>query len=351
MVSELGKTLRSLEGPILITGHTGFKGTWLTMLLESLSIRTIGYSLAPREGDLFLRANRKGRIPETFDDIRDISRIASFLELHKPSAIFHLAAQPLVLESYKDPIGTFATNVLGTANVLETAFNESSVQLVCVITTDKVYRNDNSGRRFKESDPLEGKDPYSTSKVGTESVATAWKQISEVSGGPLVSVYRAGNVIGGGDFANNRLIPDIIRGVISNEIVDIRNPKSTRPWQHVLDPLTGYIMGAEYSLKNRMPLVLNFGPKEQSLSVGQVLEIARASWGRINYKIDTQFDSKIESETLELDSSSAGKILGWNPKMNQSASVESTIMWWKEVIEKKSDPCEKILQNISVFLR
>jgi len=350
MVSELGKTLRSLEGPILITGHTGFKGTWLTLLLEELEIPVVGYSLPPTQGSLFERAKRRGKILEEFGDIRDISKFASFLKLHKPSVIFHLAAQPLVLESYKDPIGTFATNVLGTANVLGAAFNESSVQLVCVITTDKVYKNDNSGKRFKESDSLEGKDPYSASKVGTESVASAWKQIAQVKGGPVVSVYRAGNVIGGGDFAENRLIPDVIRGVISNERVSIRNPNSTRPWQHVLDPLIGYVMGAEYSLINQKPLVLNFGPNEQSLSVGRVLEIAGASWDRINYKITRQIDSKIESKSLELDSTLAEKTLGWNPQMNQSEAVESTVIWWKDVLEKNADPNEKLLQEISVFL-
>jgi CDP-glucose 4,6-dehydratase len=181
-------------------------------------------------------------------------------------------------------------------------------------------------------------------------VASAWKQIAQVKGGPVVSVYRAGNVIGGGDFAENRLIPDVIRGVISNERVNIRNPNSTRPWQHVLDPLIGYVMGAEYSLINQKPLVLNFGPNEQSLSVGRVLEIAGASWDRINYKITRQIDSKIESESLELDSTLAEKTLGWNPQMNQSEAVESTVIWWKDVLEKNANPNEKLLQEISVFL-
>ena len=194
----------------------------------------------------------------------------------RPSAIIHLAAQPLVLKSYQDPLETFQTNCMGTANVLKAAFETPSVEIVLVITTDKVYRNDNSGRRFVESDPLEGKDPYSASKVAAEAVCAAWQQISKISGGPKVLVARAGNVIGGGDFAKDRLIPDVIRAVSLGNPIKIRNPLATRPWQHVLDPLIGYLKYMEHGLEtpNAEPS-LNFGPLEPSLQVNAVLEIAK----------------------------------------------------------------------------
>jgi CDP-glucose 4,6-dehydratase len=249
MENGLGTTLSRLSGPVLITGHTGFKGTWLTILLEKLGIPTIGYSLKPLQGSLFERAEVTGRIPELFADIRDRNSLNSFIELHKPSCVIHMAAQPLVLESYNNPFETFDINVMGTVNLLETSFNHDFIQSIVVVTTDKVYRNDNSGRKFIETDPLEGKDPYSASKVATEAVVSAWQQISKAQGGPRVISVRAGNVIGGGDFANNRIIPDLVRSImIEKKDVVIRNPESTRPWQHVLDSLAGYILALEATL-------------------------------------------------------------------------------------------------------
>ena len=211
----LGKRLRELPGPILITGHTGFKGTWLTFLLERLNVPVIGLSLEPEKDSLFDRAKRTGVIPEAFIDIREFHAISRFISEHQPSAVIHMAAQPLVLQSYKTPRETFETNVMGTANVLDAAFKTNSVEAVVVVTTDKVYRNDNSGQSFVETDPLAGKDPYSASKVGTESVVAAWQQIAKISGGPKVISVRAGNVIGGGDWAEDRLMPDLIRGLVS----------------------------------------------------------------------------------------------------------------------------------------
>ena len=331
---KLGSHLRALPGPILITGHTGFKGTWLTFLLEHLGVATVGYSLAPEVDSLYDRAKRTGQIPETFADIRDGETLRNFLAIHKPSAIIHMAAQPLVLQSYKTPRETFDVNVMGTANVLDESFTTDFVQAVIVVTTDKVYRNDNSGRSFVESDPLEGKDPYSASKVGTEAVVSAWQHIQKVSGGPKVASVRAGNVIGGGDWAENRLIPDLVRGFISGAPIEIRNSTSTRPWQHVLDPLSGYLLTLEKVLKGEKIFSVNFASGEKSMSVGMVAEIAKASWGSNKQEVIFQNQSSriIEAEYLSLDSSYARKKIDWEPYWTQELAVQETILWWKKVI-------------------
>jgi len=235
----VGDNLKRLDGPIFITGHTGFKGSWLSLLLKQLGIEHFGYSLEAEEDSLYKRANLGKVSKGVVGDIRDLENLSKVIKNVRPSAIIHLAAQPLVLKSYQDPLETFQTNCIGTANVLKAAFESPSVEIVLVITTDKVYRNNNSGRRFVESDPLEGKDPYSASKVAAEAVCGAWQQMSKIAGGPKVLVARAGNVIGGGDFAKDRLIPDAIRALISEQNLLVRSPEATRPWQHVLDPLIG----------------------------------------------------------------------------------------------------------------
>jgi CDP-glucose 4,6-dehydratase len=213
-----------------------------------------------------------------------------------------MAAQPLVLRSYKIPRETFDVNVMGTVNVLDAAFLTDFVQAVIVVTTDKVYRNDDSGRAFVETDPLEGKDPYSASKVGAEAVVAAWQQIQKASGGPRVVSVRAGNVIGGGDWAENRLIPDLIRGYISRKPIEVRNPESTRPWQHVLDPLVGYLMSIEYALSGGSISKINFAPTGISLTVAKVIEVANKSWkenSEIEIITNTE-NHEIESKNLSL---------------------------------------------------
>ena len=183
----LGQHLRELPGPLLLTGHTGFKGTWMTFLLEHLNVPVVGYSLPAEKDSLYDRAERTGAIPEALADIRDYDALEQFIDLHKPSTIIHMAAQPLVLKSYESPRETFDMNIMGTVNLLDIAFKKDFVKAIIVVTTDKVYRNDNSGKAFVETDPLEGKDPYSASKVGTEAVVAAWQQIAKVSGGGLLS--------------------------------------------------------------------------------------------------------------------------------------------------------------------
>ena len=329
MVNPLGQRLRELPGPLLLTGHTGFKGTWMTFLLEHLNIPIVGYSLPAEKDSLYVRAERAGAIPEVFADIRNYEALASFIDLHKPSTIIHMAAQPLVLKSYENPRETFDVNVMGTVNILDISFKKEFVQTIIVVTTDKVYRNDNSGRAFIESDPLEGKDPYSASKVGAEAVVSAWQQIAKVSGGPKVVSVRAGNVIGGGDFAENRIIPDLIRGVISGKPVEIRNPHSTRPWQHVLDPLFGYLIVAEQSLQGIKHSSFNFGPVGESLNVAQLTQIGNTVFKELVFNTQqSNLNMNIEATALDLDPSLVREEFGWKPKWTQEQAIFNTFKWW-----------------------
>jgi len=349
---KLGEQLRALPGPILVTGHTGFKGTWLTFLLERLGVPTVGYSLAPEKNSLYDRAQLAGKIPEIYADIRDAETLKKFIAIHRPSAIIHMAAQPLVLQSYKTPRETFDVNVMGTVDILDQAFATDFVKAVIVVTTDKVYRNNNSGKAFVESDPLEGKDPYSASKVGAEAAVSAWQQIQKISGGPKVVSVRAGNVIGGGDWAENRLIPDLVRGFISGKPIEIRNPESTRPWQHVLEPLVGYLMTLEYVLGGGFIASINFAPDGVGLSVREVVNIAQATWGNSSsvefFKVGQS--NNLEASSLALNASLSRKILNDYRKWDQIESTQKTIQWWKKYIQDNCSPSENVLFDIEDYL-
>jgi CDP-glucose 4,6-dehydratase len=351
MVSTLNSLSSSLNGPVLVTGHTGFKGTWLTLLLEKLGVEVIGFSLEPEKNSLYTRIRREGKILEQFADVRNISAVRKFIENNKPVAVIHLAAQPLVLESFKSPRDTFDTNVMGTVNLLDSSFMSKSVKAFLAITTDKVYQNENKGLAFKESDALAGKDPYSASKVGAESAVDAWQQISISLGGPRVTAIRSGNVIGGGDWAKNRLIPDLIRGFSQNDVVRIRNPLSTRPWQHVLDPLIGYLMTLQEVLNGRNIDSINFGPTGSSMTVHEVVEIAKQFWGgTVQIAISETKDAVYEARALELDSSLAKQLLNWKPIWSQKQSVEATLGWWKNLIIEKQDPLDLCLSDVELAL-
>jgi len=349
MENPLGQRLRELPGPLLLTGHTGFKGTWMTFLLEHLNVPIVGYSLPAEKDSLYDRAERTGAIPEALADIRDYDALEQCIDLHKPSTIIHMAAQALVLKSYESPRETFDVNVMGTINVLDIAFKKDFVKAIIVVTTDKVYRNDNSGRAFVETDPLEGKDPYSASKVGTESVVAAWQQISKASGGPRVVSVRAGNVIGGGDFAENRIIPDLIRGVMMGKPVQIRNPDSTRPWQHVLDPCVGYLMTLESSIEKLSYTNLNFGPKGKNITVSEVAHITKSFFPdlELRMEIEQKLQNK-ESLNLNLNSELSVKELKWHPSFNQIKSVEMSLSWWKKFINNEATIEELCLADIKI---
>ena len=324
----------------------------MTLLLQQIGVSVVGFSLKPEKNSLYDRANLEGKIPEKFADIRNYKVLKKFIEKHKPSVIFHMAAQPLVLESYKIPLETFDVNVMGTANLLDAAFHFSAVKVVVVVTTDKVYRNDNSGQSFVESDPLEGKDPYSASKVGTESVVAAWQNVAEISGGPKIVTVRAGNVIGGGDFGKDRLLPDIIRSFVSKKPLEIRNPMGTRPWQHVLDVNTAYLLTVEKLLEGGDISAINFGPKKESLNVSEIVKLSEEILEFKSNYIDKSRKKahKLEADSLNLNSNRAFDELNWRPKLNQSEALTLTLKWWKKVLSNEADPKAATLMDIQGFL-
>ena len=335
--------LKGLSRPVLVTGHTGFKGTWLTLLLKSLGIDVVGYSLEAEPHSLYNRLNLLGDIPEHFGNIESYDELETFIGRHQPSVVLHLAAQPLVSKSYAEPIATFKTNAIGTANVLEIS-RKYQTEVVGVVTTDKVYKNENLGNRFRETDPLFGHDPYSASKVATETVASAWGTISKNFGGPKITTLRAGNVIGGGDFAENRLLPDLVRSIFYKEKLAIRGKSSTRPWQHVLDPLFGYLLAVESAIHSENFLnSYNFGPTEASKSVGEVLAIVRDLGFSLNFD-EVEMLEDYEAVKLDLDSTKSQNELHWSPKWTQSEAIESTMSWWKQVMNLGTTP-EVACQN------
>jgi CDP-glucose 4,6-dehydratase len=247
---------------------------------------------------------------------------------------------------------------MGTVNVLDIAFKRDLIKAIVVVTTDKVYRNDNSGRAFVETDPLEGKDPYSASKVGTESVVAAWQQIAKVQGGPKVASVRAGNVIGGGDFAANRLIPDLVRSAMIGKPVEIRNPNSTRPWQHVLDPLKGYILTLDALLSGNDVGALNLGPNEKAqLRVEDVVKIFVSEYQSVNnveFRVNFSGDlssKDLETEYLALDSSLSLVELNWLSTWSPEIAVHRTSRWWRQVISGTRKPSEEIAKDITDFLK
>jgi len=332
----------------LITGHTGFKGTWMTLLLENLGMEVVGLSLKPEPGSLFERLGRQAVINEKFVDIRDSVAVSNFINQTKPALIIHFAAQSLVLESYKDPRYTFEVNVNGTINVLESAFAGGFTKTVLITTTDKVYANTGSQSRFQEVDALGGSDPYSASKVAVENVIYAWRKISASQSGPKFLTARSGNVIGGGDYSRDRLFPDIIRAIESKSDLIIRSASSTRPWQHVLDSLHGYLMMINKSLKDNVPEILNFGPLDESLTVRQVVEIATSQWSNEIAISFVESTNKLESDFLGIDSELARISLGWQSKYTQKEAVTKTIDWWKQVLKESISPklaCDKEIND------
>lgn len=330
------------KGKLLITGHTGFKGTWLTLLAQRLGLEIAGVSLPPTESSLYTRLNRLGAIEEYFVDINNHEKLEEIVQIIKPRVVIHLAAQALVEESYKNPLETFRTNVMGTAHLLDVCVAKSGIEFIGVATTDKVYRNSNLAIDFIETDPLGGKDPYSASKVGTESVVEAWRQISTLRDGPGISAFRAGNVIGGGDMAENRIVPDLIRSRISGKPTVIRYPESTRPWQHVLDPLMGYLVATnEFIEKGKIIPAINFGPPGSSLKVSELVSLATSTDGKIPQPDMSKpnLDER-ESRLLSLNSELAKRSLAWTNCWTQEAAIVSTFTWWQTVLDNKLNPME-----------
>ena len=338
----------NLEGSrVLITGHTGFKGSWLAQYLLSKNVELFGLSLEAEANSLYTKLDNSFYAKEFVVDIRDRTRLANAVFEVKPNYIFHLAAQPLVLKSYENPIETFEINVLGTVNLLDCAIKLNDVQKIVVATTDKVYKNFEDRRRYSEDDALEGLDPYSASKVGVEAAVKSWQTISSGRNSVCITSVRAGNVIGGGDLASNRLLPDLVRGYLDNSKVTVRNPNSTRPWQHVLDPIIGYVKVAENYGQGAAVQSFNFGPKDESLSVMEVCKIAEEKLGiKIEFAQDI-IKSSHEATLLDLDSTKARKLLDWNNLWSQQESVSSTLNWWKSVCSGELSATEACARDLN----
>lgn len=324
---------------VFVTGHTGFKGSWLSFWLNGMGADITGYALAPPTiPSLFELLKLKSKIKSVRGDVRDLNLLKK--HIRGAEIVFHLAAQPLVLESYKNPLDTYTTNVMGTINLLEACRENKNLKAIVNVTTDKCYENrENPQIAYKENEPMGGFDPYSNSKACSELVTDSYRK-SFFDGGAKVGLAtaRAGNVIGGGDFAADRLIPDCIRGIMKQEKIIVRNPDSTRPWQHVLEPLAGYLMLAESLWKSpeKFSRGWNFGPKERDAqSVRDVMNAFCKSWGdKAEYVIRKDPRAPHEASYLKLNSSQARKLLLWKPRWNSQTAVQKTVEWYRIYQEK-----------------
>ena len=340
---------------VLITGHTGFKGSWLSIWLKMLGAEVIGYALEPyTERDNFVVTKLQHKINHIVGDVRDYQNLLNVFTKYKPEFVFHLAAQPLVRESYVNPKETYDVNIGGTVNVLECCRLTESVKVIVNVTTDKCYENKEWIWGYRENDRLGGYDPYSSSKAGSEIVTTAYRQsffdpqkVSEHGKG--LASARAGNVIGGGDWQTDRLIPDCVRALEKNEPVVIRNPNAYRPWQHVLEPLYGYLLLASKMLEE--PRIYcdawNFGPEAKSLkSVSEVADLVFENWGNGSWESHLDENAPHESNTLRLDITKASTLLDWSCVLIIKEAVQITIDWYKNYRQKNMHEfCEQQIES------
>ncbi len=325
------------EKKVFLTGHTGFKGSWLSLWLQSMGANVKGFSLnPPTEPSLFIEANVAEDMESVIGDIRDLKTLKESMTSFNPDILIHMAAQPLVRLSYIEPVDTYSTNVMGTVNVLESARSCSNLKAILSVTTDKCYENKEWVWGYRENEPLGGHDPYSSSKACAELVTAAYRQsFFHTNETASLASARAGNVIGGGDWAEDRLIPDILRAFEKSKPVIIRNPLSTRPWQHVLEPLSGYLVLAQnlYSNGNSFAGAWNFGPKEEDCKpVNWILDKMVVNWGgNVRWELDKN-NNPHEAGFLKLDCSKAAYQLKWNPKWNLEHTLNLIVNWhqdWK----------------------
>jgi CDP-glucose 4,6-dehydratase len=320
---------------VFVTGHTGFKGGWLAEWLGSLGANVTGYALdPPTQPNLFDALDLGSRVKHTVADVRDLDRLTAEVQAAQPSVIFHLAARALVRRAYEEPRDTFETNVMGTVNILEAARACPSVQAVVIVTSDKTYQNPETGRAFVETDPVGGRDPYGASKAAAELVTAAYRESFFANGAAVASV-RAGNVIGGGDWAPDRIIPDSVRALVAGQPVVVRNPDAIRPWQHVLEPLSGYLRLGSLLLDGGRDYAgaWNFGPtKERSdQPVRWVVDRFLEEWGSGSWTTPASTEGQPhESLRLSLDSTKAREQLGWAPVWDPSEAVRRTASWYRE---------------------
>ena len=323
---------------VFITGHTGFKGGWMSMWLHSMGAIVKGYSLEPLgKESLFNIASIEDLTNSEIGDIRDLRKLSNSIEDFSPDILIHMAAQPLVIKSYSKPVETFETNVIGTANVLEAARHSKTIKAIINITTDKCYENDGRQKGYKESDPMGGIDPYSSSKGCAELVASSYKRSFFDTLGIGIASVRAGNVIGGGDWAENRLIPDILRTFSMNQTLSIRNPSATRPWQHVLEPLSGYLMLAEkiYLDPNKYSGAYNFGPEENDVQAVEWIVKKMAQFWQGSKWVIEETSELHEAHYLKLDIDKASKIIGWTPQMRLEESLLKIYEWHMHYINNQ----------------
>lgn len=346
---------------VLITGHTGFKGAWLTQILINWGADVVGISLKPNTTpSLFTALGIEHKIKNYFLDIRNLPDLKKIFEDEKPEIVFHLAAQAIVRTSYDDPIDTISTNVVGTANVMQVIKEADCVRSAVIITTDKVYENKEWHHAYRENDPLGGYDPYSSSKAAADIITNSYIQCFfnpkdfGIKHNTLVAITRAGNVIGGGDWAEYRLIPDIIRAVYHDgKDVEIRSPDSVRPWQHVLEPLSGYlILGKElHDGKVDLSGAWNLGPNNESfVSVKSLVEGGKKILGKGGYKIIPD-ESKHEASLLKLDINKAVALLKWKPKLNFQDTLVLTFDWYKNYYEKTENVVDFTNKQINQFFK
>ncbi|MCY0093347.1 CDP-glucose 4,6-dehydratase [Hoeflea ulvae] len=318
---------------VLLTGHTGFKGAWLLHWLEAMGADVTGCSLPPEQpAALFPLLHSDNRLAGEIADIRDAHELNNLVERARPDIVFHLAAQSLVRRGYADPGSTFATNVAGTNNLLQALAEVGTARAIVVTTTDKVYRNSGDGHRFRETDPLGGHDPYSASKAACEMVVAGWRGRFEAAGCG-VATARAGNVIGGGDWAEDRLFPDAIRAWSRGEAIAVRRPLATRPWQHVLEPLRGYLVLAERLASGAaLAPAYNFGPTEDSATVRDVLALAASHFDGAGIDWAESPDGPAEAEALALDPSLAASDLAVSGLWGLEQTVSLTARWYRALL-------------------
>jgi CDP-glucose 4,6-dehydratase len=314
---------------VLLTGHTGFKGTWLSLWLEKLGVQTTGLALAP-DTDPSLFELIQPKIDSVIGDIRDLDTLHAVVARARPTIVIHMAAQPLVRYSYREPIETMASNVMGTANLLQALRGAVDLRAAVIVTTDKVYANAETGRAFKEDDPLGGHDPYSASKAAAEIITRSFADSFFAQGAPIATA-RGGNVVGGGDWAPDRILPDIWRAIGAGMPVQLRNPKATRPWQHVLELVGGYMFYAQRLAEDSdLPRALNFGPAiEDALNVAQVTDLMLAEMGSAQGWELTKDAQPREMQALALDPSLAARTLGWRSRLRGAEAVRWSAQWYR----------------------
>ena len=351
--TELEKFYR--DKSVLVTGHTGFKGGWLAAWLKEMGSEVSGLALPPEGGrsSFFAKARVGEGMDSNFGDIRDFELVLKNFKRCRPQIVFHIAAQALVLRSYRDPLETYATNVMGTAHVLEAARRSPSVRAVVIVTSDKCYENHNWTRGYHEQDPMGGYDPYSSSKGCAELVTAAYRRsFSQNGSGLAIASARAGNVIGGGDWAKDRLVPDIVRGITGRTVISIRNPEAVRPWQHVLEPLRGYLMLGQrlWEEKKSFAEAWNFGPHEASHSVGNVARQLVHLWGAGRLKIAKNPSAPHEAHYPKLDCSKAHSLLRWRSLLSLNDALSLTVDWYRTVAQEPKQAAKKTIDQIQTYM-